>query len=138
MTSLIANTILAGHWPYYLAIYLWPLVVLVEFFVLWQRHRGILRWWNALLTILIVNVVSFFVGGITNQGGFRGFESAPYMVIAIAAMVWAWAMSTVIEHLVLCLWLRAIPWPQCAKTSALMNLASYSLIITPALIWTFT
>lgn len=134
----LANTILAGHWPYYIAFYLWPLVVLVETLVVWRRHRTVFKWWKALVAVFLANVASFVMGGIANQGGFRGLELAPHIVIAIASMVWAWAMSTAIEHLVLRCWLKVIPWRQCAATSALMNLASYSLVITPALVYIAT
>ncbi len=134
---IFANTILAGHWPYHISFFLSPLVLALETMVLRRRHRDKFTWGNALAAVFVANVISFLAGSITNQGDIRGLEMASATVSLVSSIAWAWCFSVVTEYAVLRLWFKDIGWQQGAITAALMNLASYVLIITPAMLWIF-
>lgn len=134
----LANTILAGAFPFLATMYLSPIVLLVETLVMRRRHRYTLTWGKASLAVLLANVFSFLLGGIFCNETIRGLEDIEHVHIPVIVTFWAFTMSVASEYLIVRCWLGSMTWRNSFGTCLLMNMASYVLIIVPALwYWVF-
>jgi hypothetical protein len=136
--NVLANTILAGAFPFLVTMYLSPLVLLVETLVLRSRHRKTMTWGKVSLAVLLANLFSFLLCGIFCRETIRGFEDIKHVYIPFVATFWAFTMSVASEYLIVRCWLGTMTWRTSFGTCLLMNVASYALIIVPALwYWVF-
>jgi len=83
--NVLANTILAGAFPFLVTMYLSPLVLLVETLVLRSRHRKTITWGKVSLAVLLANLFSFLLGGIFCRETIRGFEDIKHVYIPFVA-----------------------------------------------------
>ena len=132
---ILANTILAGHFPYLIALYLSPLVLGVETFIIRWLGKGTLATTESLRAALLANIASFLVGLSLNQGAIRGLKVASKAVTVTTAIAWAFVMSVTAEYVVLRLVLKQKSTLNCMRIAIAMNGCSYAFIITPAYVW---
>ena len=130
---LLANTILASNLPYIFVLLLSPLILLIEATVAWKRHRPLIRFGKAFGLVSIANAASTFVGMLFAKGGIRGFQDVSKEGEVVATLIWAWAMSCVVEYAMMRSFMRDSKPTEMAVTIVLMNLASYALV--SASIW---
>lgn len=135
LALILANTILAGHFPYLIALYLSPLVLGAESFTIRWLGKNSISVVASLRAALAANIASFFVGLSLNQGGIRGLETAGKALTVTTAIGWALLMSVIVEYLVLRLMLKQASIMNCVQMAVAMNACSYALIITPGFVW---
>jgi len=125
---LLANTILASDLPQIFVLLLSPLVLLIETTIVWKRHRPSVRFGKAFGIVSVANVASMLVGGLFAQGSIRGFQDSSKEAEVVVTLIWAWAMSCVVEYAMMRGFMADAKATRLAATSVLMNLASYALI----------
>lgn len=125
---LLANTILAADLPQIFVLLLSPLVLLIEATVLWKLNRPSVRFGKAFGVVSVANISSILVGGLFGQGSVRGFQDSSKEAEVVATLIWAWAMSCVVEYAMMRSFMADAKAARLATTSVLMNLASYALI----------